>query len=103
MKPEVTKGLGSRESALAENVTQANAPVATTATERFGKFDPVTVDPSVRTDRSAGSRTSQAAASEVPVVVSLGVSHDAFVDLAATMLDAKQQLDRSSGGYDRRH
>ena len=59
MKPEVTKGLGSRESALAENVTQANAPVATTAaTERFGKFDPVTVDPSVRTDRSAVTRTS---------------------------------------------
>ena len=39
MKPEVTKGLGSRQSALAENVTQANASVATTAaTERFGKF-----------------------------------------------------------------
>ena len=104
MKPEVTKGLGSRQSALAENVTQANASVATTAaTERFGKFDPVTVDPSVRTDRSAVTRTSQSAASEVPVVVSLGVSHDAFVDLTATMLDAKQQLDRSSGGYDRRH
>jgi hypothetical protein len=103
MKPEVTKGLGSRESALAENVTQANAPVATTAATERGKFDPVTVDPSVRTDRSAVTRTSQAAASEVPVVVSLGVSHDAFVDLASTMLDAKQQLDRSGGGYDRRH